>query len=308
MTTQPQTTIEHFSHQGEKPGPTLVIMGGVHGNERCGPEALRRVLDWLADGRLKLATGQLLAVPVANPGAYAANKRFLERNLNRRLYPKPEAERRAYEDHLDPAICAVLEKADYLLDIHSYTVGGPPFVFFSGTDAEEKKFALALDITDSFVWNWAGAVKDSSLPEKDSWGTNEYARNCGARAVTLECGQHLDPRNADVACRAILGALRHLGMIDALPSFADTLYPAVKPDAPRHFARMVSIIRNEPAKLARTFAHFEPIKKGEPLAIRPDGSVIAAKTDGFAILPNALALPGAETIYLAIDEEPFPAA
>ena len=300
------TTIEHFTFKGKAQGPRLVIMGGIHGNERCGPEALRRLLPRLQEGKIILQAGQLTLVPVANPGAYAENKRFLERNLNRRLFPKPAAEQKNYEDKLDIPVCAVLEQADYLLDIHSYTVGGPPFILLGGLDAEEKKFAEALNVTRCFVWNWKGAFTDSNLPETDSWGTTDYARSKGARAVTLECGQHLDPRNADVAYAAAVNALRYLGLIDDATlerEIKDLDIPAL---GPRQFARMRTVIKNEALKLPRPFRHFEPVRKGDALAVRPDGSAIPAATDGFIILPNATAPVGAEMVYLAVDEEPFP--
>ena len=46
-------------------------------------------------------------------------------------------------------------------------------------------------------------------------GTTEYMRSTGGYALTLECGQHLDPQAPEVAYRAIMNTLAHLKLIDA---------------------------------------------------------------------------------------------
>ncbi len=296
----PPPVVEHFSYEGEKPGETLVIFGAVHGNERCGPEALLRLKEELDSGTRSLEAGKLIIVPVANPGAYAANTRFLERNLNRSFYPKPPQERKAYEDHLDDQLCALLDEADYLLDIHSYTAGGAPFVFMGCRDSAEKEFAQALGV-EHFVWDWSNAFYDSRVEAKAAQGTTEYLRGRGGRGVTLECGQHEDPANAEVAYTAALRAMAHLGLIapEAAPSAPENKTP--------HYAKMVTAILNTPMTAARPFRHFEAVQKGDLLAQSPDGKeTVTAKADGFIILPNPNAVEGAEILYLAVAEEPFP--
>ena len=49
-------------------------------------------------------------------------------------------------------------------------------------------------------------------PDDEGIGTNEYMRSQGGYAVTIECGQHEDPRAISVAERAIHGALALLGL------------------------------------------------------------------------------------------------
>ena len=46
------------SHEyGNYPGPRLLITGAVHGNERCGTEAITRVMAELDSGTLSLRSG-----------------------------------------------------------------------------------------------------------------------------------------------------------------------------------------------------------------------------------------------------------
>jgi hypothetical protein len=69
--------------QGNEPGPTWLLTGGVHGDEYEGPEAIRRLVATMQHGQFP---GKIIALPVANPTAYAAGTRLTpgdDGNLNR---------------------------------------------------------------------------------------------------------------------------------------------------------------------------------------------------------------------------------
>ena len=66
-----------------KDGPTVGISGAIHGNEPTGSRDHPRLFRKVKDMPIK---GRLLLLPVANPWAYAKNRRFTpidELNLNR---------------------------------------------------------------------------------------------------------------------------------------------------------------------------------------------------------------------------------
>ena len=79
--------IEVHQYHALRPGPRLLVMGGVHGNETAGPIAIRQILAEFAEGRRILHRGTLTFVPVANPVAWAAGRREGDRNLNRDFRP-----------------------------------------------------------------------------------------------------------------------------------------------------------------------------------------------------------------------------
>ena len=64
-----------------RPGPTLLVMAGVHGNEPAGVLAVQRVLGHLQERELPI-DGRIVAF-AGNLGALAAGQRFLARDLNR---------------------------------------------------------------------------------------------------------------------------------------------------------------------------------------------------------------------------------
>src|SRR6476660_3135441 len=65
-------TVRAFVATGTRPGPTLTILAGIHGDEYEGPLAIAELLASLPLDEL---AGTVLAVPVSNPPAFAAGMR-----------------------------------------------------------------------------------------------------------------------------------------------------------------------------------------------------------------------------------------
>lgn len=70
----------YFIKTGEETGPTIVIIGGLHGDEPAGYLAARELRKWT------VTRGKLVIVPDANRVAIEAKRRFVGRNMNR-LFP-----------------------------------------------------------------------------------------------------------------------------------------------------------------------------------------------------------------------------
>ncbi len=302
-----------------EPGPRLIVLGGVHGDETCGTVGIERTLAELDSGALQLLRGELTLVPVANPLARRLMRREGERNLNRLFKPTPAGQVPAdYEARITDLLCPLLERHDVLLDLHSFQSAGEAFAMIGPRDNagtlepfarafEEGQLALHMG-TSRVVEGWldiyaAGlAQRAGGRPADEAalafgWGTNEYMRSRGGYGVTLECGQHQDPAAPTVAHRAIHAALRLLGMIAA--------DPRAEPPAAPALLRLVSVTDrdSEDDQFVREWATFDPVAKGEPIGVRADGSVLAAERDGFIVFPNSAALPGTEWFYFAVASE-----
>jgi len=302
-----------------QPGPRLIVLGGVHGDETCGTVGIERAVAELDSGALRLRCGQLTLVPVANPLARRLQRREGERNLNRLFRPtQPGDEPADYEARITNLLCPLLDRHEVLLDLHSFQSEGEAFAMIGPRDNtgtlepftrafEEGQLALHLG-TSRVVEGWldiyaAGlAQRAGGQPADDAalafgWGTNEYMRSRGGYGVTLECGQHEDPAAPDVAHAAILSALRLLGMIE--PD------PAAQPPSPPALLRLVSVTdrHHQDDQFVREWATFDPVASGEPIAVREDGSVLQADRDGFIVFPNAEAMPGTEWFYFAVTSD-----
>ncbi len=103
--------------QGREPGPTVVLVGGVHGDEPAGAAAAEQIRHW------PLVRGRLVVLPRANVTALAAGKRLMpaiaaaEANLNRNF---PTAATNATRGALAEAVWDFVraQKPDWVVDLH----------------------------------------------------------------------------------------------------------------------------------------------------------------------------------------------
>ncbi|WP_093437141.1 succinylglutamate desuccinylase/aspartoacylase family protein [Variovorax sp. 770b2] len=300
-----------------QPGPRLLVVGGVHGDETCGTAGIARILAEFDAGTLQLQRGELTLVPVANPLARRRLQREGERNLNR-LFRPTEAPA-DYEARITNRLAPVIARHEVLLDLHSFQSEGEAFAMIGPRDNtgtlepfarsyEEGQLALHigtpivvegwLDIYAAGLAQRAGGAPAEEAALDFGRGTNEYIRSCGGYGVTLECGQHQDPEAPEVAWRAIRRTLALLGMAP-LPAGL----PAASAE-PR-LLRLASVTDrlHEEDSFVRDWATFDEVQRGEPIGMRHDGTLLSAPEDGFIVFPNALALPGAEWFYFARPSE-----
>ena len=315
------TTTNHLrthTYQALQPGKRLIVLGAVHGNETCGTRAIERILPELDSGAVALVRGSVTFVPVTNPLAYSKGQRAGDRNLNRNL--RPNALPLDYEDRIGNVLCPLLAEHDVLLDLHSFHTAGEPFAMIGPPDndgtlepfahaAEEEALALRLGprrIVEGWLDTYAAGVKkrlQRSAPSERAHmlstdpsygvGTTEYMRSRGGYAITLECGQHVDPKAPEVGYRAIRATLAQLGLVDEAP-------PPARQDI--EFLRLAEVtdLHHPDDRFAKAWASYDPLKAGELIGTRADGSELRAPGDGFIVFPNPAALPGNEWFYFAV--------
>jgi len=297
------------------PGPRLVVTGAVHGNETCGTRAIRRVIAEIDAGVLSLSRGKVTFVPVANPLAFKNGRREGDRNLNRRLAPTAAPE--AFEDHVANWLCPLLADHEVLLDLHSFHAPGPPFVMLGPEDndgplepfahaAREEALARRIGVqraVDGWLSTYARGVERRrewarrhpearlDLDPRYGMGTTEYMRSVGGWALTLECGQHEDPEAVETAYQAILRTLAHLQLADAQDPAPATL----------ELLRLVDVVDKTDAgdRFDHPWTSFQPVRGGERIGTRADGTTVLAPHDAHVVFPNPAAGPGQEWFYLA---------
>ncbi len=303
------------SYAAAAPGTRLIVLGAVHGNETCGTRGIERVIAEIDAGSLVLRTGRVTFVPVTNPLAYTHQRRAGDRNLNRKLGPTDTP--REFEDHVANWLCPLLAAHEVLLDLHSFTAPGVPFVFMGPKDnagpvepfdraAREEALARRLGVgraVDGWLTTYAGGVARrqahaAKFPEASldldprfGIGTTEYMRSIGGSALTLECGQHEDPAAPEVAYRAIVNTLAHLGLTgasDPPPAAMECL----------SLSEVTDRLHPEDS-FVQPWRSFDPVAEAQPIGTRHDGSAIVAPFAGFIVFPNPSAEPGHEWFYLA---------
>jgi predicted deacylase len=271
-----------------KPGPALLILGAVHGNEKCGTHAIGRLVMEMHAGVFQLEAGKLVLAPICNPEAYRLDRRYIDANLNRvvRKHDDPSA----YEHKIANELAALIDSCDYMLDLHSYTSGARPFLFVEYDTPEERAFAAAMQIPFWVTgWNGLYAGQGSELYQGD---TCTYAFQQGKVALLVECGQHADPASAHVAYRCIRAALAHFGMAKPVETLA-----VPQPQVSRLHSM---VVKQKEGKLLHPWQHLDPIKKGTPVIQYDDGEVYEAPVDGVVIMPCPTVKIGEEWIYFGV--------
>lgn len=317
--TQP-THLRIHQFAGLQPGPRVLITGAVHGNEIHGTQAMTEIARQLDAGELTLLRGTLTFVPIVNPLAHQLNRREGERNLNRNLRPPVIAH--DFEDRIARVLCPLIAQHDGILDLHSFQGQGPAFAMIGprnntgelepfSQEATESGLAAALGVTrivEGWLSTYALGLQRRQQREHDGSrraslisdphygvGTTEYMRSTGGWAITLECGQHLDPNGPEVARLAILRALVFLGMLD------ERAVEPHRPAQPPELLQLYDVIDREDMgdSFTREWASFDAIANGQQIGTRASGQAVLAPSEGRIVFPNVKSQPGTEWFYLA---------
>ena len=282
-------------HDTGIPGPTLISLGGVHGNEPAGVHALTRVLDHLKSRSVPLR-GRLVAL-AGNLSALAAGERFVDRALNRswaaddiealRAAGEPAAGDtvgEAAEDHEQRELLELLDKIIaeangpvIFLDLHTSSAHGPSFSCMSDTLAN-RRIALVLRIPVIL-----------GLEECIDGALMEYFNCRRMPALAVEGGRHDDPesvRHLEAAVYLALDAVRMLsrGTLD-LREHREALRRSAKGQPP-----VLEILHHqhvEPGdefEMEPGFRSFAPVAKGQLLA-RYNGIELRAPETCRILLP-----------------------
>lgn len=181
------------------PGPTITILGGIHGNERCGINAINRILP-----ELKINKG-IVHFIFGNPRAISANSRFIEQNLNRLFRDNlTSEEKKSHEFQRALYIKQFLDQSDICLDLHSnYTQLATPFAFSESNAAAMTKFLPVKTICQNV---------DAFAPGS----TDGYMFNQGKIGICLESGNLEDPHSDEIAYQSIWAALGALNMTNQI--------------------------------------------------------------------------------------------
>ena len=287
--------------RGPRPGPTLIGVGGLHGNEPAGIRALRSVLEEFGTRQAQVS-GEFVALS-GNRAALAQGRRFLSRDLNRLWTP---SRIRALEDGIssDPAESAahsesvagaedeeflelhevaheVISEARgpvFLLDLH--TASGPAKPFTSIMDSlTNRKFALSIPVP--LVLGLGKLVEGTLLG---------YLADRGISAVVFEGGHHHHPSTL-----ASLRAALWLGL-----SGAGVIPESIFPEVTWARKRLIAATDGLPPVLELRYRHpvtpddgfemlpgfrsFQPIVMGQVMARDRNGDVQSPES-GRLLLP-----------------------
>ena len=290
-----------------RPGPTVLVVAAIHGNEPGGLEASRRVAERLERERLPLR-GRFLAL-AGNLGALAQGRRFVDRDLNRLFSPADIARAEARDEpqaHEERELRELLqhlrrELADaervVVFDLHSSSAEGEPFCFISDTLAARR---VVRRIPVPVILGVEEVIGGALL---------EWIQERGHVGVAIEGGRHLDPRTVDRHESALWLGLVGAGALDEeyVPDASQHRQQLV--EATAGLPRVVEIVHrhalghDDGFAMEPGFENFEPIAANTLLARDRRGEVRAPR-DGRILLPLYQG-QGDDGFFVGADVRPF---
>ena len=242
--------------RGRDPGPMLLCVGGLHGNEGAGVTALEDVVRQIASRAARMK-GDFVAVR-GNVRALRAGKRFLRYDLNRAWGIGGPAEEEggpgssSDEDSEVAELLSVLEKVRgearghlYLLDLHTTSGGGGAFTTV-GDSLDNRAFASAIPVP--LVLGLEELVEGTLVGRlsEEGWTT-----------AVFECGQHTEPEARRRAAAAIWILVREAGLLDARDV----------PEAEAGFESLSGEYGSLPKVMEMRYRH--PVNEGDGYRTRP---------------------------------------
>jgi predicted deacylase len=277
--------------RGVQTGPTLLVTGGIHGDEYEGPAAIQALFNQVEAAQL---CGTLLGLPVANVAAWEARSRVSPADgldLNRLFHrPAQPGQSQSPSQALAEAIFETfISRCDVSIDLHS---GGARLVHLPLAGW----YAGGSDEAEQLARGFGPALHPWLVPDVPGVFSYESHRT-GKLALGAEWGGggRLDPVGVESYETGLRRVLVRLGMIAADPGELDTR-PPIRGDY-------------QVTKMAGLFIPAvrlgQPVELGELLGLLYDslGLVIsevrAVRAGLVAALPHlALLRPGDRITYI----------
>lgn len=273
---------------GRTDGPTLIIVGSLHGNEPAGVTALQQVeteiraKETALNGRVYFIAG--------NTRALAQGKRFLDTDLNRSWTLQKiastemagagaisEFQELEELDQLLDIILITSEDEVYVVDLHSTSAKGVPFATIGDT-LRNRKFARSFPITILL-----------GIEEELEGTMLEYLNNAGAITLGFEGGQHEAKETVENHTALIWLALLNSGIL-AAEDIRDLSEQRQMLDRQNTGTRIFEVRYRHPVapeddfQMKPGFNNFDPVDAGDRLATDRNGSITSPET-GVILMP-----------------------
>jgi succinylglutamate desuccinylase len=194
--------------KAEHPGPTFLIIGGLHGNEKTGIQIVKNLKVKFEAGDLKLLKGRLL-LALGNLKAIELGERGSKplSDLNRAFHldledRKPDG---TYEDERARQIAPLMKETDVLIDLHATNKPSEPFLACFGTPdyQEVYQYLLCKKVLADPLFIIGGGPTTST----------DYVDHYAGLGVAFETGQANDTSRIPEVQTQVENVLKHFGML-----------------------------------------------------------------------------------------------
>lgn len=279
---------------GKAHGSLVVCIGGIHGNETAGIEALKKVLKMLEREPERnpefVFKGKFLAIH-GNLEAIKSKKRFIEKDLNRnfnkqRLDNLSTSE--VHEDKEAQEIIALVRheilayRAEKLLLIDLHTTSSPGGIF-TIIPEDDRSLDIARSMHAPIIRGMTKGVQGTTMHY-----FNSVNMGLPTKSITFESGQHKDPNAIIIAVAAVIAALRSLGSV--MPHDVESIHDEILKNYSLNLPSLTKLIMKHSIhagdgfEMLPGYLNFQAVKKGEVVAKDKDGN-IAVPEDGLLLMP-----------------------
>lgn len=188
--------------RAKRPGPTLLVVGAVHGDEINGAGIVREIM---FDEPFDLSAGSLVLVPVVNLPGFERHSRYMpdRRDLNRAFPGSPTGS--MARRYADAVFTEIVKKCDWAIDLHTPAVRrtGFPNIRANLKDDDVARIAYAFG---------CGLVVNGKGPRGS---IRREACKVGCPTIVYEGGETLkfEPSVIEFGVRGVRNVLIELGMV-----------------------------------------------------------------------------------------------
>ena len=284
-------------YETREKGPLLICIGGIHGNEHAGVEAIEEVLRLLSIEIIKNPGFQYKGTFIGIRGNLAAlrdKKRFIDRDLNRMLSIKDSnrirstpLHERTIEDNESFELIETIEseintldpELTLILDFHTTTADGGLFTI-SADDPKSRKLAQGLHAP--VILGIAEGLIGTTIEYFNRPFSNCYC-------IVFEAGQHDDPGCVDRSVAAIVNCMRSIGSVNPkdVDHKHDDILINLSNGLPK-LSRLIYHYKLQPGEkfvMKTGYVNFQPVVAGEELASNESG-IIRAPCSGLILMPK----------------------
>ncbi|MDQ8186487.1 succinylglutamate desuccinylase/aspartoacylase family protein [Pelagicoccus sp. SDUM812002] len=273
------------SYDSGHDGPLLLAIGGIHGNEPSGVQAIEAVLEELHRHQPNLH-GRFLGL-AGNIAALQARRRYIDEDLNRCFRSERVDARSATESVEQGELAALVSLIDEYAGGHDdvcfidcHTTSSPSVPYLS-VNAHPPSLIMMEDFPLHTVIGLERSIPGCC---------GEFLNQLDYRGFTFEAGQHEAETSREHHQATIWLLLANEGGLTLPdPSFIDrqeSLLRQTLGEPKRHFELTAHyrIAADENFRMRPGFKNFDKVAKGQPLADNNDG-LIRSPSDGRILMP-----------------------
>lgn len=276
------------------PGPHVMINALTHGNELCGAvvvDFLFRNITRPRRGKLTLGFANYKAYQRFDPN-FPSISRYVDEDFNRLWSPDVlDGPRDSWELDRARTLRELIDKVDFLLDIHSMQTNAPALML-AGPLAKGRELAAAVGCPEYVVCD-TGHAAGKRLRDYGAFGAPDSPKN----ALLVECGQHWAHASIDVAMQTALRFLRHIGILDN--GFIDPLVTGTPP--PQKFIEVTQLvtIKSDNFHFVQDFIGMEVLPNaGTPIGYDGDLPIETPHDNCVLIMPSRRTAKGHTAVRL----------